>query len=181
MRRTTKQRTPQEQAEITKATDRWEAVAGEGENQPDYRTADHAIELLEKLKDKHFFLGVGFIKPHVPFIAPKKYFDLYDPARMELPADFAPEPTCTGEPCRANFDLFVHRSATPELARQAIAAYYAATSFMDAQVGRVMAALDRLGLRENTVISLFGDHGWHLGEKGMWSKMSLFEPRRARR
>ena len=170
-------RTPAEQAERQKQADRWVALAGEGEDQPDYRTATGAVQLLEQLKqqDKPFFLGVGFLKPHVPLIAPKKYFDLYDPERIQLPVDYAPKPT--GEPpaYRPNFDLFIKRDATPELARQGIAAYYAATSFMDAQLGRVMAALDRLGLRDNTVISLFGDHGWHLGEKGMWSKMTLFE------
>jgi len=170
-------RTPAEQAERQKQADRWVAVEGEGEKQPDYRTATRAVELLEQLEkqDKPFFLAVGFHKPHVPLIAPKKYFDLYDPDKIALPVDYAPKPT--GEPpaYRPNFDLFIRRDATPELARQGIAAYYAATSFMDAQVGRVLAALDRLGLGDNTVISLFGDHGWHLGEKGMWAKMSLFE------
>jgi len=170
-------RTPAEQAERQKTADRWVALEGEGEDQPDYRTATRAVALLEQLKaqDKPFFLAVGFVKPHVPLIAPKKYFDLYKPEEIALPVDYAPKPT--GEPpaYRSNFDLFINRDATPELARQGIAAYYAATSFMDAQLGRVMAALDRLGLRDNTVISLFGDHGWHLGEKGMWSKMSLFE------
>ena len=169
-------RTPQEQKDRQRQADRWVAVEGEGEGQPDYRNATRAIELIEQLKGKPFFLAVGFARPHVPFVAPKKYFDLYDPARIPLPPDFAPMPTGSSEAYRANFDLFIKREATPELARQAIAAYYASISFMDAQLGRVLAALDRLGLRENTVISLFGDHGWHLGEKGMWSKMSLFEP-----
>ena len=170
-------RTPAEQAERQKQADRWVAVEGEGESQPDYRTATRAIALLEQLKqqDKPFFLAVGFVKPHVPLIAPRKYFDWYSPEAIDLPVDYAPKPA--GEPpaYRPNFDLFIKREATPELARQAIAAYYAAISFMDAQLGRVMDTLDRLGLRDNTVVSLFGDHGWHLGEKGMWAKMSLFE------
>jgi len=172
-----KPRTPAEQAERQKQADRWVAVEGEGESQPDYRIATRAVELLEQLtkQDKPFFLAVGFHKPHVPLIAPKKYFDLYDAEKIELPVYYAPKPT--GEPpaYRPNFDLFIKRDATPELARQGIAAYYAATSFMDAQLGRVLKTLDRLGLPDNTVISLFGDHGWHLGEKGMWSKMTLFE------
>jgi iduronate 2-sulfatase len=168
-------RTPAETKERQARADRWVALEGEGEDQPDYRTATRAIQLLEQLKDKPFFLACGFVKPHVPLIAPKKYFDLYDPDRLELPADFAPEPTCKVPACRPNFDLFIGREASPALAREALRAYYAATSFMDAQLGRVIAALDRLGLRENTVISLYGDHGWHLGEKGMWSKMTLFE------
>jgi uncharacterized sulfatase len=94
---------------------------------------------------------------------------------MELPPDFAPRVTGKGPAYRPNFDLFINRESPPPLAREGLAAYFAAISFMDAQMGRVMAALDRLGLRDNTIISLFGDHGWHLGEKGMWSKMTLFE------
>lgn len=170
-------RTPTEQAERQKQADRWVDVADAGDSQPDYRTATRAIELLKQLKkqEKPFFLAVGFVKPHVPLIAPVKYFNLYDPEAIALPVDYAPKPTGDPPAYRANFDLFIRREATPELARQAIAAYYAATSFMDAQVGRVLDALDRMGLRDSTVISLFGDHGWHLGEKGMWSKMTLFE------
>jgi iduronate 2-sulfatase len=168
-------RTGQAKLDREKRADRWEKVEGEGENEPDYKTATEAVELLERKHDKPFFIAVGFRKPHVPFIAPKKYFDLYDPNRMELPPDFAPRVAGTGPAYRPNFDLFIRRDAPPPLARQGIAAYFAAISFMDAQLGRVMAALDRLGLRDNTIVSLFGDHGWHLGEKGMWSKMTLFE------
>jgi uncharacterized sulfatase len=168
-------RTKEEQAERQRRADRWVALEGEGEDQPDHRTATRAVELLEQLRDKPFFLAVGFVKPHVPFLAPKKYFDLYDPAKIVLPADFAANPSGTGPAYRPNFDIFIRREASPDQARQAIAAYYAAVTFMDAQLGRVLAALDRLGLRRNTVIVFFGDHGFHLGEKGMWSKMSLFE------
>jgi uncharacterized sulfatase len=169
-------RTPAEQVERQQRADRWVPVDGNGEDQPDYRTATRAVELLGQLKDKPFFLAAGFVKPHVPFIAPRKYFDLYDPAKMALPPDFAPEPVSKEPAYRPNFDIFIGRRATPELARQAIAAYHAATSFMDAQLGRVTAELDRLGLRENTAIFFWGDHGFHLGEKGMWSKMTAFEP-----
>ncbi len=147
------------------------------ENLQDYRIASAAIEYLEKRpSDQPFFIGCGFHKPHVPFVAPKKYFDWYDPAAMQLPPDFAGMPTGTGPAYRANFDLFVNREATPALAREAIRAYYACASFTDAQVGRVLAALERLGLRDNTAIVLIADHGWHLGEKGMWAKLTLFEP-----
>jgi uncharacterized sulfatase len=168
-------RTGKAQADREKHADRWVAVDGEGENEPDYKTANEAIGLLGRKHDKPFFIACGFIKPHVPFIAPKKYFDLYDPKRMELPPDFAPNVTGKGPAYRPNFDLFIHRDSPAPLAREGIAAYFAAISFMDAQVGRVLAELDRLGLHDNTIISLFGDHGWHLGEKGMWSKQSLFE------
>jgi len=154
----------EQQAERERRADRWVAVEGAGEDQPDYRTATRAIEMLEQRKAQPFFLAAGFVKPHVPFIAPKKYFDLYAPARISLPPDFSTSPGGTAASYRANFDIFIRREASPEQARQAIAAYYAAISFMDAQVGRVLEALDRLRLRENTVIVLFGDHGFHLGE-----------------
>lgn len=171
----------EERARQARNSDRWEAVDGEGENQPDFRTATRAIELLEKYKDRPFFLGVGFVKPHSPLVAPRKYFELYDPARIPLPADFAPRPTLPpGVPASAlpprNGDLFIGRDATPEAAREMIRAYYACVSFMDAQVGRVLDRLEALGLAERTVIVLFGDHGYHLGEKGKWSKHnSLYE------
>jgi len=168
-------RTPAENAERVKRADRWMAVDGEGETQADYRTATRAIELLEQVKDKPFFLAVGFVKPHVPFVAPKKYFDLYDSAKIQLPPDFGPRPAAQTPAYRDNFDIFIKRDASEKEAREMIAGYYAATSFMDAQLGRVMAALVRLGLRENTAVVFFGDHGFHLGEKGMWSKQTLFE------
>jgi arylsulfatase A-like enzyme len=173
-------RTPQENERRREQADRWLAVEGEGENQPDYRTASRAIRLLEQYRQRPFFLAVGFVKPHVPLIAPRKYFDLYDAAEISLPPDFAPKPTVrAGVPATAltpNGDLFIGREATDAAAREAIAAYYASVSFMDAQVGRVLEALDRLGLRERTVIVFFGDHGFHLGEKGKWSKHgSLYE------
>jgi iduronate 2-sulfatase len=169
-------RAPRPQAEYAKSADRWQVVDSE-ETQPDYRIASEAIEHLEKRpQDKPFFIACGFHKPHVPFLAPKKYFDLYDPANIQLPKDFAGTPTGTGPAYRANFDLFVNREATVPLAHEAIRAYYACASFTDAQMGRVLDTLDRLKLRDNTVIVLVADHGWHLGEKGMWAKLTLFEP-----
>jgi len=172
---------PEERARQARNSDRWEALPGEGEDQPDHRTAGRALELLEKYKDRPFFLGVGFVKPHSPLVAPKKYFDLYDPAGMPLPEDFAPRPTLPpGVPAAAlperNGDLFIGRDATPEAAREMIRAYYACVSFMDAQVGRVLDKLESLGLADRTIVVLFGDHGYHLGEKGKWSKHnSLYE------
>jgi arylsulfatase A-like enzyme len=162
-------------------SDRIVRLEGDGESHGDYRSATRAIALLEELKDQTFFLAVGFSKPHSPPTAPAKLFDLYDPARMPLPPDFAPRPTVPpGFPEAAvpprNGDLFIGRDASPEAAREVIRAYYASTTFVDRQIGRLLAALDKLQLHERTVIVLFGDHGYHLGEKGKWSKHnSVFE------
>ena len=163
--------------ERQKLSDRWVALEGDGTDTTDYRNASRAIELLQQNRNgKPLFLALGFAKPHAPFIAPKKYFDMYDPAKMPIAADFAPEPTGTSPSIRSNWDLFSVRKGSPELARQALAAYYACISFIDAQLGRVLAALDKTGMREETIIVFFGDNGWHLGEKGLWGKTTLFEP-----
>jgi iduronate 2-sulfatase len=156
-------------------SDRIVKLEGDGESHGDYKSATRAIQLLEELKDKSFFLAVGFAKPHSPPTAPAKLFDLYDVARMPLPPDFMPRPTVppgfpeSSVPLRSG-DLFIGRDASPDAAREVIRAYYASTTFVDRQLGRVMEAVDRLKLRDKTVIILFGDHGYHLGEKGKWSK-----------
>ena len=148
----------------------------------DVKNAKAAVALLEGWahSDKPFFLGLGFYKPHVPLRAPKRFFDLYDPDKIPLPDDFAPVPTADDSvpryALRDNLDLFFEERVTAQRAREAIAAYYACTSFMDEQLSHVLDALERLQLRDNTVIVLWGDHGWHLGEKGMWAKGTLFEP-----
>jgi arylsulfatase A-like enzyme len=143
--------------------------------------ADLAVESLERLKDKSFFLATGFRKPHLPFNAPKKYWDLYDPADLELAENpFAPK----GAPrealdnwgeLRGYHGMPMKGDMPDDLARQLIHGYYACVSYVDAQIGRVLDALDRLGLRENTVVVLWGDHGWKLGEHGMWCKHTNFE------
>ena len=163
------------------ASDRIVVLDGDGESYGDYKTATRAIEYLEKYKEQPFFLAVGFVKPHSPPTAPKKFFDLYDPAKIPLPPDFATHPTAPpGFPeisvPKRNADLFIGRDASPTEAREMIRAYYASVSFVDEQVGRVLKTLDRLNLRDNTIIVFWGDHGYHLGEKGKWSKAySLFE------
>ncbi len=162
-------------------SDRIVKLDGDGESHGDYKTATRAIELLEELKDKPFFLAVGFAKPHSPPTAPAKLFDLYDPAKIPLPPDFAAIPTVppgfpeASVPKRSG-DLFIGREASPDEAREVIRAYHASLTFTDTQIGRVLATLDRLKLRDKTVIVFFGDHGYHLGEKGKWSKHnSVFE------
>lgn len=162
-------------------SDRIVKLEGDGESHGDYRTATRAIELLEQLQGQPFFLAVGFTKPHSPPTAPAKLFDRYDPQRIPLPPDFAQRPTLPpGFPAASlpmrNGDLFINRDATPEAAREMIRAYWASTTFVDRQVARVLEALNRLKLREKTLIVFFGDHGYHLGEKGKWSKHnSVFE------
>jgi iduronate 2-sulfatase len=162
-------------------SDRIVMLDGDGESNGDYKSATKAIEYLEKYKDEPFFLAFGESKPHSPPTAPKKFFDLYDADKIPLPPDFAARPAAPdGFPeisiARRNTDLFIGRDASPQQAREMIRAYYASVSFMDAQVGRVLDALDRLKLREKTIIVFFGDHGYHLGEKGKWSKAySVFD------
>jgi iduronate 2-sulfatase len=159
-----------------------EAKAKAYEWTADVKNANAAVAQLERWagSDKPFFLGVGFYKPHVPLRAPKRFFDLYNPDKITLSVDFAPTPSADAAvplyALRPNLDLFFEERVSTQRAREAIAAYYACISFMDEQLGRVLDALDRLKLRDNTIIILWGDHGWHLGEKGMWAKGTLFEP-----
>jgi iduronate 2-sulfatase len=162
-------------------SDRIVVLDGNGEGNGDYHVADRAIEFLNQNKNRPFFIGCGFVKPHSPPSAPQRFFDLYDPDKLELPPDFAAWPTVPpGFPKAAirphNADLFIGRGATPDEAKQVIRAYIASISWVDWNVGRVLAELDRLGLRQNTIVVFLADHGYQLGEKGKWSKAgSLFE------
>lgn len=150
---------------------------------PDGQTALKAIETLQRLKSdgKPFFLGVGFVKPHLPFTCPQKYWDLYPADTIKLPDNYYP-PKDVPEPALHNwYELRSYGTVPPkggipdEMALNLIRGYRACVSFMDAQVGRVLDELDRLGLRENTIIILWGDHGYHLGENGIFTKMTNFE------
>ena len=137
-------------------------------------------EMIEK-GDKPFFLGLGFNKPHLNWVAPKRYWDLYD--RMEIPMA-----TQTSSPEKGaemglhpSFELRVRHGIPkegdidPELARTLKHAYLACVSYVDAQIGRMIRALDEAGIRDNTIIILWSDHGWHLGDMGIWGKATNFE------
>ena len=162
-------------------SDRIVVLDGNGEGHGDYHTADRTIENLRKYKDEPFFIACGFVKPHSPPTAPQKFLDLYDPKKIKLPPDFAAWPTVPpGFPSAAirkrNADLFIGRGASEAEAREVICAYLASIAWADWNLGRVIGELDRLGLRDNTIIVFAVDHGYQLGEKGKWSKAgSLFE------
>lgn len=150
---------------------------------PDGYTAAEAVKRLHELKKKGqpFFLAVGFLKPHLPFVAPKKYWDLYDPDRIPLPAiNHLPD----GAPAFAgheNGELHSYANVPKgnpipqDFAKKLRHGYYACVSYTDAQVGRLLAALEEEGLADNTVIVFWGDHGWQLGDHGLWHKHTNFE------
>ena len=141
------------------------------EDHTDGKVALETIALLEKNKDRPFFIGAGFYRPHCPFIAPKKYFDLYPLERIPAPAA-TPE---SGAPPAAWFTVPPHWGISEQAQRETIQAYYASITFLDANVGRVLDALDRLRLTDNTIVVFISDHGYHLGEQGQWMKQTLFE------
>lgn len=163
----------------------WEAPDVLDDAYGDGRVARHAITRLRQLKEKPeqpFFMAIGFARPHLPFSAPKKYWDLYDPAHLPMPVY---QKDAEGAPRMAikrggEIDQF---NPIPEgqyvyddsLTRKLIHGYYASMSYMDAQLGRVIDELKRLGMDKNTIILLWGDHGWHLGDHGYWTKHTNYE------
>lgn len=149
----------------------------------DGQIADEAIVRLRAAKERGapFFLAVGFLKPHLPFVAPQKYWDLHSRDRfvlseLQAPPKNAPAwaPQFGGE-LRNYRDIPKQGVLSGDLQRTLIHGYYAAASYMDAQAGRVLDELQRLGLRDNTIVVLWGDHGWHLGDHGMWCKHTNYE------
>lgn len=148
---------------------------------PETKYTQRAIAELQANQDRPFFLACGFQKPHSPPTAPQRCYDLYRVEDMPLPPDFRPSPAPSpGFPALSidavNVDLFYKREATETQAREMMRAYRASASWVDENVGKVLAELDRLGLRQHTIVIFWGDHGYHLGEKGKWSKHnSLYE------
>ncbi len=140
----------------------------------DGKTAEKASELIRKHKNERFFLAVGFVRPHVPFVAPKSYFDPYPFAEMILPKKV--EGDWDDIPKRGiNYVTSVNAQMNSDQEKKAIAAYYASVAYMDAQVGKVLQTLKEEGLEDNTIVVFTSDHGFHLGEHEFWMKVSLHE------
>ena len=140
----------------------------------DGKTAEKAIELLKKHKNKPFFLAVGFVRPHVPFVAPKTYFEPYPFKKVIMPKKVAGD--WDDIPKRGiNYVTSLNGQMSLEQEKKAVSAYYAAVSYMDAQVGKVLDALKEMGLEDNTIVIFTSDHGFHLGEHNFWMKVSLHE------
>lgn len=154
-------------------------VADEAE--ADGKIAANAVKALREVKGKPFFLAVGFLKPHLPFVAPKKYWDLYDPAAIPLapnpqPPEGAPAFAGNGAGELRTYAGVPKQGPIPEAEQRKLKhGYYACVSYTDAQVGKLLAALDELKLRDSTVVVLWGDHGWQLGEHGTWAKHTAWE------
>ena len=152
----------------------WMASQGTDLEQTDGLSATAAISLLEDYKDKPFFLAVGFFRPHTPYVAPQRYFDSYPADSVTLPQ--LTEDDVAQRPAPAYQSQKKEQGTMTDLQRRtAMAAYWSSISFMDAQVGRVIDALDRLKLADNTIVIMTSDHGYHMYEHGLWQKMSLFE------
>ncbi|MDP7052341.1 MAG: sulfatase [Verrucomicrobiota bacterium] len=165
----------------------FEAPVARDEDYADGRVANETIKRLKAAKTRldtegtPFFIAAGFVRPHLPFSAPKKYWDMHDPAKLPLAVNkLFPE----GAPkvaLKRGGEIAAFKPVPPtgqiedELARKLIHGYYASTTYVDAQIGKVTRALDELGLSDNTVVVLWGDHGWHLGDLGIWTKHTNFE------
>jgi arylsulfatase A-like enzyme len=179
---------PENQPTSTERDPAWQCPPFEAADAPDDEYVD-AETLRKAVADlgalaaqaEPFLLAVGFYRPHLPFVAPKKYWDLHDPAGIQLPPNHAPPTGAPKEALHPWLELRTFRGipaegpVTDETALALIRGYRASVSFVDAQVGRLLDELARLGLDDDTIVVLVGDHGWSLGEHGMWSKGSCFE------
>lgn len=158
----------------------WWNPESKDEEHTDGMVANKAIQMIEEHKDDPFFIGVGFFNPHCPYVAPKKYFDLYDLNEIKMQ-----DITEAKEDLKDVPDMAIRRDTkawpyyfkgiTTEQAKQCKLAYYASVSFVDAQIGRLLDALEDNNLMDNTIIVFFSDHGYFLGEKGLWYKRKAFE------
>jgi iduronate 2-sulfatase len=140
----------------------------------DGRTAEKASELIRAHKDGPFFLAVGFVRPHVPFVAPRSYFEPYPHEQVVLPPQVIND--WDDIPLRGiNYVTSVNAHMSEEQEKKAVAAYYASVAYMDAQVGKVLTTLKEEGLEDNTIVIFTSDHGFHLAEHRFWMKVSLHE------
>ena len=162
----------------------WESTDSPDNAYADGRIADEGIKRLEAAKHRTgtpFFLALGFVKPHLPLTAPTKYWDMHDPAKFKLASNPKPPKGAPPYAGKSGGEISNYEPVPPSgkvddaTARKLIHGYYATTSFTDAQIGRVLDALDRLGLTDDTIVVLWGDHGWHLGDHGMWTKHTNYE------
>ncbi len=148
---------------------------GDDDVHADGKAAVKAIELIKAHKDKPFWLGVGFVRPHVPFVAPKKYYEPFLPYdKLELPPkiegdwDDIPKPGI-------NYKTSLNMKMDIRRQKKALGGYYASVAYMDAQVGRVLKALEEAGIADQTIVIFTSDHGYHLGEHDFWAKVSLLD------
>ena len=140
----------------------------------DGKTAEKAVELIKQHKNNPFFLAVGLVRPHVPFVAPSKYFEPYPHEQMVLPPKV--ENDWDDIPARGiNYVTSVNGEMSEEQEKKAVAGYYASVAYMDAQVGKILKTLKEEGLEDNTIVVFTSDHGFHLGEHRFWMKVSLHE------
>ena len=162
----------------------WLAAEGKDEEQTDGIGATEAIEQLDKFSKNgnKFFLAVGMYRPHTPFVAPKKYFDMYNQNEMEIPYNGSTENYLNTIPVPAQRSvrwkqdqIKLNLKENHKLAQEIKEAYYATTTFVDAQIGRILKKLKKTGLDKNTIVVFTSDHGYHLGEHGHWQKQTLFE------
>lgn len=158
---------------------RWDAIAfqGEGKDQADERSTEIALETIGAGGGKPWFLGLGYLRPHLPHVAPARFFDLYPLSSIAAPRN--PAGDLDDIPVASEMAINTRAKDMGGMSegdkREAIRAYYASVSYMDWQVGRVLDALEKSGQAERTVVVFWGDHGWHLGEHHRWHKRSLFE------
>lgn len=148
---------------------------GDGAEQPDVQAATKAIEILEQPRDKPFFLAVGLVRPHVPLVAPESFFEPYPHDTIQLAPRIEDDQGDIPKSGISKSSKGIGLEGKVEAQQKVLSAYYASVSFMDAQVGRILDALDRLDLRQNTIIVFTSDHGYQLGEHDLWQKVSLHE------
>jgi iduronate 2-sulfatase len=150
-------------------------LTGKDEEHTDGKVAEDAIRLMKNNKDKPFFIAAGFYRPHCPWVTPGKYYDMYNLRDMNLPEISETTTKDYPGPALSSTNPWPYFGINQDQALECKLAYYAAISFVDAQIGKLLVALDELGLADNTIIVFWSDHGYHLGEHGLWFKQSCFE------